>query len=73
MHFGPAYLKSGGALTEMSLPWPFALPFLPQAVLRETGLLPHINAGVMGPEDILRLKKVRSWTMLTEKILALLQ
>ena len=26
--------------------------------MRETGLLPHINAGVMGLEDILRLKQV---------------
>ncbi|EFJ42944.1 hypothetical protein VOLCADRAFT_96978 [Volvox carteri f. nagariensis] len=29
-----------------------------RAVLRETGLLPHINAGVMGEEEIRRLKKV---------------
>ncbi len=28
------------------------------AVLRETGLLPHINAGVMGREDIARLRAV---------------
>jgi FO synthase len=27
-------------------------------VLKETGLLPHINAGVMGGEDIARLRKV---------------
>jgi len=27
-------------------------------VLRETGLLPHINAGVMGRDDVLRLREV---------------
>lgn len=29
-----------------------------QAVVTETGLLPHVNAGVMGRDDLIKLKRV---------------
>ncbi len=47
------------ALAEMGYPSTIAyLADMCAAVLKETGLLPHVNAGVMGHEDLLLLRTV---------------
>ncbi len=55
-------LRYGAARDELErLGHPTTLSYLAEAaklVLNETGLLPHINAGVMGAEDIAALKRV---------------
>lgn len=53
------YAAARDALTELGFPTTIAyLEHVAGRVLKETGLLPHINAGVLSPEDYQRLRRV---------------
>lgn len=53
------YARARDALAEMGFPTTLAyLKHVAALVLRETGLLPHLNPGLMSAEDLARLRRV---------------
>lgn len=53
------YARARDALAEMGFPTTLAyLEHVAALVLRETGLLPHLNPGLMNAEDLARLRRV---------------